>query len=145
MDQPAIPFFLFDRIKHFIDLHDAMEIGKSVSQLTLVGGWDSHCIVYDSAGVAWGFRFAHSKKQYSWLDKFLAQFYNPIRPNTVSWHSKQSYPFSELQSAYLDALAHDDDILTQFVEEKDLRQRIQHSSTFSDLVATWHWMNTDHD
>ena len=41
---------------------------------------------------------------------------------------------SELQNAYLDALVYDDDILTQFVEEKDLRRRIQHSSTFSDLV-----------
>src|SRR6266542_6839705 len=55
MNQPAIPFFLFDRKKHFIDLCEAMEIGKSVSRLTLVSGWDSRCIVYDSAGLSWGF------------------------------------------------------------------------------------------
>jgi hypothetical protein len=145
MEQPATPFFLFDPKRHFIDLCEVMEIGGSVSRLTLVNGWDSRCIVYDSAGIAWGFRFAHSKKQYSWLDKLLAQFYNPVRHTTVTWHSRQSYSLSELQNAYLDALAHDDDILTQFVEEKDLRRQIQHSSTFSDLVETWHWMKTDSD
>ncbi|SRR6266498_1692222 len=96
-------------------------------------------------GAFLGFLFECSRQRYSWLDKFLAQFYNPVRPTSVSWHSHQSYAFSELQNAYFDALAHDDDILTQFVEEKDLRQRIQQCSTFSDLVETWRWMRTDSD
>jgi len=35
---------------------EVMEIGGSVSCLTLVNGWDSRCIGYDSSGVAWGRR-----------------------------------------------------------------------------------------
>src|SRR6476646_2736138 len=145
MEQPTTPFFLFDREKHFIDLYEAMGIGQRVSQLTLVSAWDSHCVVYDSLGVAWAFRFDCAKSKYSWWDKFLAQFYNPAGTSNVTWHRQQNYAFSELQKAFLDALAHDDDILTQFVEEGDLRSRIQRSANFPELLETWRWMQTDHD
>jgi hypothetical protein len=52
---------------------------------------------------------------------------------------------TELRDAYLDAVAHDDDILTQFVEQDTLRKRIQQCRSFQDLVETWQWMSTDHD
>jgi len=52
---------------------------------------------------------------------------------------------AELRDAYLDAVAHDDDVLTQFVEQSELRQRIQESHSFEDLIKIWQWMCTEHD
>src|ERR1051325_4854024 len=106
MNEPKTPFFVFDRGKHFIYLHEAMDFGTSVSRLALVSGWDSRCIAYDSAGIAWGFRFDNAKVKYSWLDKVFVQFYNPVRPASITWHQHRTYPLSDLQTAYLDALAH---------------------------------------
>ena len=144
MDQPTTPFFLFDQKKRFIDLCERIEFDKRVSQLALVDRWDLCCLIYDSAGNVWEFRFRHAK-EYSSLAKLLAQFYNPVKPISLTWHQHRTYELSELQKAYLEALAHDDDILTQFVEEDELRKRIEQSANFSELLETWRWMNTDHD
>jgi hypothetical protein len=144
MATPALPFFVFDRKKHFLCLYETEWSQQIAFRSTIASKWDSRCMVYDAAGVRWEFRFQPSKPEYSWLDKFLANFYNPLEPVSVSWKRGENYAFSELQEAYLDALDHDDDILTQFVEEAELRKRIEESTAFSELVETWRWTETDH-
>jgi len=76
---------------------------------------------------------------------FLAQFYNSIRPTSVTWPPHRRYDFSALRKVYLDALSYDDDILTQFAEEGEHHKRIEQPSNFAELVETWRWMNTDRD
>jgi hypothetical protein len=90
--QPITPYFLFDRSKHFIDLCDTTEIGKRVSRLTLITEWDSHCIAYDSTGIAWGFRFEGQKAKHSWFDRLLAEIYNPAQETSVVWFSFTTIP-----------------------------------------------------
>ena len=145
MEQPATPCFAYNSRKHFLYLWNQIEMDKRVSRLTLVTQWDRHCTVYDPSGAAWNFRFEHNGKGYSWLDRVLAEIYNPAKEMPVVWSRIRSYETAELRSAYLEALAHDDDILTQFVEADELSDRIQRCQSFADLIATWQWMETDRD
>jgi hypothetical protein len=107
--------------------------------------YDSNCTIYDSEGAAWGFRFVGWKGKYSLLDRLQAEVYNPSREFPVSYSQLRHYQFAELQRAYLDAVAHDDDILTQFVEADELTKHIKQCSDFKELLETWQWMQTDTD
>ena len=137
MEQPATPCFVYDRSKHVLYLWNEIEIGKRVSRHALVTQWEHHCTVYDPSGAAWNFRFERAGKAYSWLDRVLAEIYNPIKEVSVVWARLESYEIAELRNAYLDALAHDDDILTQFVEAEELQSRIERCESFEDVIATW--------
>ena len=145
MTQPAPPYFLWNRCQHYftcITPADSAEAGKKVSRLTLVTEYDSKCLIYDSEGAAWGFHYVGRKQKFSLFDRLLAEVYNPSREFPVSYSKLRGYQFAELQGAYLDAVAHDDDILTQFVEAGELAKRITKCSTFGELLETWQWMST---
>ena len=118
-----------------------MQAGKKVSRVTLVSGYDSNCTIYDSEGAAWSFHFVGRKEKFSLFDRLLAEVYNPSREFPVVYSKLRSYKFAELQGAYLDGVANDDDILTQFVEPGELTKRITQCSTFGELMKTWRWMN----
>jgi hypothetical protein len=148
MSQPTAPYFLWNSSQHFFDCvtaASAAAAGTRVSRVALVKGYDSHCTIYDSEGTAWGFHFVGRKEKYSLLDRLLAKVYNPSREFPVSYSQLRHYQFAELQRAYLDAVAHDDDVLTQFVEADELTKRIKQCSDFKELFETWQWMQTDTD
>jgi hypothetical protein len=145
MGQPTAPYFLWNsRQHHFtcVTSVDAAQAGKRVSRLSLVTEYDSKCTIYDSVGMAWGFHFVGRKEKCSLLDRLLVGFYNPSREFPVSYSQLRSYQFAELQRAYLDGVAHDDDILTQFVDADELTKRIEQASNFTELLQTWQWMQT---
>ena len=145
MSQPTPPYFLWNNRQHYftcITLADAAQAGKKVSRLALVSEYDSNCTIYDSEGAAWGFHFVGRKEKFSLFDRLLAEVYNPTREFPVSYSKLRRYHFAELQGAYLDGVAHDDDILTQFVEVGELTKRIAQCSAFGELIETWQWMNT---
>ena len=65
--------------------------------MTLVKKYDSHCTIYDSEGVAWGFHLVERKEKYSLFDRFLAEVYNPAREFPVSYSPRGHYVlFSKL-------------------------------------------------
>ena len=92
-----------------------------------------------------GFRFAGREEKYSLFDRLLAELYNPAREFAIAYFELRPSPFAELQTAYLDAVACDDDVLTQLVEAGELTKRIQQCSNFKELLETWRWMETDLD
>jgi hypothetical protein len=100
MSQPTPPYFLWNIRQHFLDCVTALDAemaGKRVSRLTLVKEYDSHCTIYDSEGVAWGFHFVGRKEKYSLFDRFLAEVYNPAREFPVSYSQRGHYVrFSKL-------------------------------------------------
>ncbi len=77
--------------------------------------------------------------------KFLAYIDNSTYQVPLRWSLLREYPFHELRDAYLDAIKHDDDALTQSVEQEELEERIRRCAHFQSRVETWHWMETDHD
>jgi len=138
--QPAPPYFLWNSRQRFftcITLADAAEAGKKVSRVTLVTEYDSKCTIYDSEGTTWGFHYVGRREKFSLFDRLLAEVYNPSREFPVSYSKLRGYQVAELQGAYLDSVAHDDDILTQFVEAGELTKRIMQCSTFGELIETW--------
>jgi hypothetical protein len=138
--QPAPPYFLWNSRQRFftcITLADAAGAGKKVSRVTLVTEYDSKCTIYDSEGTTWGFHYVGRREKFSLFDRLLAEVYNPSREFPVSYSKLRGYQFAELQGAYLDSVAHDDDILTQFVEAGELTKRIMQCSTFGELIETW--------
>ena len=140
MTQPAPPYFLWNSRQRFftcITLADAAEAGKKVSRVTLVTEYDSKCTIYDSEGTTWGFHYVGRREKFSLFDRLLAEVYNPSREFPVSYSKLRGYQFAELQGAHLDSVAHDDDILTQFVEAGELTKRIMQCSTFGELIETW--------
>ena len=80
------------------------------------GQWRVEGARGDSEGAAWGFHFVGRKEKFSLLDRLLAEVYNPCREFPVSYSQLRSDQFAELQRACLDGVAHDDDILTQFLD-----------------------------
>ncbi len=145
VSQPTPPYFLWNSRQHFftcITPADAAEAGKKVSRITLVTEYDSKSTIYDCGGTAWGFHYVGRREEFSLFDRLLAGVYNPSREFPVSYSKLRGYQFAELQGAYLDGVAHDDDILTQFVEAGELTKRIMQCSTFGELIETWKWMNT---
>lgn len=89
-----------------------------------------------------GSSLCEEEKKFSLFDRLLAEVYNPSREVPVSYSKLRSYQFAELQGAYLDAVANDDDVLTRFVEAVQLTKRIKKCSTFRDVMETCQWMNT---
>jgi len=143
---PAVPYFLFDPKKHFIDLEDAAQTRRVVTLLSLLDDFDARSIVYDSEGSVWSFLYDRSKSSMGFVGRVLANtVYNPKREVVVSWSRVRQYGFQELREAYLDAVEADDDILTQHVEQEELQERVRRCIDFNDFVETWQWMNTDHD
>ena len=143
---PQAPYFLSRRKEHYIDLCDTVQTRQRVSHLALLDDFDSDSIAYDSKGLAWSFHFEQPPARSALLGRLLAHtIYNPVREVAISWSQLRDYSLEELRDAYLDAVAHDKGILTQFVEPNELQQRIQQIRTFEDLVEIWQWMSTDHD
>jgi len=145
MGQPTPPYFLWNNRRHSftcVTPADALQAGKKVSRVTLVSDYDLNSTIYDSEGAAWGFHFVGRKEKFSLFDRLLAEVYNPSREFPVAYSKLRSYQFAELRGAYLDGVANDDDILTQFVEAGELTKRITECSTFGELMETWQWMNT---
>lgn len=142
---PTAPYFVFNRKQHWIELTETAETRMAVNRLTLLSNWDQHCVVYDVDGVAWTFRFDRPASGFSILARLAAHIaYNPRHDVGIVWERIGPYSLSEVKDAYLDAVDHDDDILTQFVEPEALSERVRGCQTFRDLVETWRWMGTEH-
>lgn len=141
---PTEPYFSCNSKQHAIELSETLETRSSVSQLTLVADADAEWIAFDASGAAWSFRYERPPGGFSLVTRLLTKtLINPIREVAVFWTRLRSYQFPELRDAYLDAIEHDDDILTQFVERDELLRRVRSSQSFHDLVETWRWMETD--
>ncbi len=62
----------------------------------------------------------------------------------VQWKDAKPYGIEELRRNFLDAVEHDDDILTQFVHREALFQRIRACESFEELVLVWEWLSAEH-
>jgi hypothetical protein len=142
---PTAPYFVCCRKQHWIQLSLTAETRAVVTRLTLLSDWDEQCTTYDADGATWRFRLERPASGFSALARFAARVaYNPRHEVGVAWRRVRRYELPELKDAYVDAIDRDDDILTQFVEPEELRERVRRCESFQDLVETWRWMETDY-
>ena len=144
MPVPKAPLFTVSEKPRFIDFEPQAQTHAHVTRLALLQNADSGCLAYDAAGHVWSFRYERRPGGFSVLERLLAHtFYNPVSRVSITWEQLRPYSFDELRQHYLDAIAADDDILTQFVETEELSARVRACSSFDQLVATWAWQSTD--
>jgi len=117
---------------------------QRVNRLALITNHDSRWNAYDCEGKLWGYRWERSSKRHSIVSRLLAHtIYDPCCMVAVSWTPIRDYRFDELRRLYLDAIADDDDILTQFVDGEELIERVSACVQFDELLKVWEWMETD--
>jgi len=61
----------------------------------------------------------------------------------VQWTNEGTYTFEELRGKFIEAVNHDDDCMTQFVEREALLKRLNKCQTFQQLIDVWDWMSED--
>jgi len=62
---------------------------------------------------------------------------------SIQWAQSRAYEVEELRRAFVEAVAHDDDCLAQYVERGELMERPKKSSTFHQLVEVWEWLSEE--
>ena len=141
---PNAPVFMVNPRQRFIGLHRAVGANTRFS-LDVITYLDPESLsYYDAEGTIWSFRFDPPVSAFSVFLRFLAtSFRIPVPPVAITWTALRTYNTDELRRHYLDAIAVDDDILTQFVESEELGARVRACTTFEDLVDAWTWQSTD--
>jgi hypothetical protein len=109
--------------------------------LGAINGFFEKSIVYDANGRRWRSKGVEPSYRRTWWTILLANtVYNPRITVTLLWREPEPYGLDELRRAYSKAVDNDDDILTQFVEAADLRDRISTAQSFDELVAVYQSM-----
>jgi hypothetical protein len=142
---PTAPCFIVGP-RGYISLESTIPEQQRIKLLGALSGFYESSVVYDSRGLRWRSKGVEIPLPRTWWTVLLANtVYNPWITITQHWHEPQPYQLQELKLLYLQAVDQDDDILTQFVEPEDLRQRISAARSFDELVAVYRWMESDHD
>jgi len=145
---PTPPYFSYNRQHHRIELSDNVETKLEVPLQNIIREADVSWIIYDASGLAWSFRYTKPPGGFSLLSRLLAHplfsLFLFMREIASTWTRRQPYQLSELGDGYLRGIAHDEDgWLTRFVDEADLKRRVQACQTFEELVLTWRWTKTE--
>ena len=127
-----------------LSFHRTPDTFKTTTYLALLLEFYKDLKFYDSEGYRWSIETVTSGVKVTFLNKLLAHtIYNPIVPFTPHWRKDGSYKLEELKSLYIKAVRQDDDILTQFVEEDGLIQRVNIARSIKDLISVAEWMEED--
>jgi hypothetical protein len=137
------PVFFYDSNTHWIDLKRAVATTERASRLFL--SRQPQIVAYDAKLNRWSVAFdAPAGIASAWSRLLANTVYNPVREVPLQWNHSGSYEIDELRTVILEAVAHDDDILTQFVERGDLSSRLEQATSFAEFVATWDWLSAPH-
>ncbi|WP_306640165.1 hypothetical protein [Sanyastnella coralliicola] len=119
--------------------NDGIEIFEDESHLAsatvlavLKGEKDSKA--YDGNGKKWNYKLVSSKVKDNFLTRVLANtVYNPIVKVHPKWSKSSDFDIHELKTIVQHCIDNDDDVLTQFVDAKTLKQHIANSPAFEDV------------
>ena len=70
----------------------------------------------------------------SLIRRILAEIYNPRRRVSLVYNEKGPYNLDEVKRLIMDCVSRDDDILTQFIEGDEIRDRLRDAVTFDEVV-----------
>lgn len=95
-----------------------------------------HVVLYDAGDHAWKILDIIPEQPIRMLTKLLAQtFYNPKVPVRIEVGPITETPLLTIQSMLYQALDADDDILTQEAGVNELKNVVQHATSFETLVT----------
>jgi len=134
MSQPDFPLIVIDHWG-YVDLLVDGRAYKKCKLLAYVKGFHKHITGYDRHLNTWKVGEVHSRfgnNQLAWL--LANTIYNPMIQVTFAWCKSGTYTLNDLKKQLASLIDRDDDILTQFVEAKELNRRIAAARTFGALV-----------
>jgi hypothetical protein len=134
---PTYPIILTDNSTGYLDLLDDSETLTNSNVLGLIKGVHKNFVAYDQDGFLWQVAKVNSKHKLNGLTRFLAYtVYNPQIKVSLTWRKIGDYKIDDLKQEIKSHLDKDDDILTQFVEEDIIKDRISKCDTFDKIVDT---------
>lgn len=92
---------------------------------------NSNSIAFESAGKKWTFKLTSDKITDNFMTRFLANtFYNPTVDVIPEWKMISEFEIDEIKSVLIKRIEKDDDILTQFIDSKDIKEYINKANSF---------------
>jgi hypothetical protein len=137
MTKPEFPIICIDK-KYFVELLDSEARMSKVSALALINVPTFQDIfVFDKNGFQWSYKMISTEFKETFFNRILikAGFYFRTFSATVIWTRVCEYDLAKLKENLVNCVDQDDDILTQFIEPKDLSNAIRDAKTFDDLVT----------
>jgi hypothetical protein len=136
---PVVPVFLFDSLHSYAQLWETAK--ESLTIARFLGPKQYEFLGYDADLTLW--RVGWKSPAFSLFQR-IANIGRRSRLDVpVAWTKVGTYSIVELRNNFLKAVAHDDDVLTQFVEPEELNQRLGECETFSQFVEVWQWLSHD--
>jgi hypothetical protein len=133
-DQPIAPLFLCGADRDWIELKEIVATERILLRSATVKKYEF--LAYAADETKWNMRY-ESPGLSIWTR--LSQFtQTPKITVPLQWNRCGTYRIDELRAAFLQAVEHDDDVLTQFVERDDLITRLNAGATFGEFVRIWH-------
>ena len=96
-------------------------------------------IVFDKTGSCWNHIFIPLKQD--WKYKYLSPLFNLSSDIEIEWTNKRAYTLKELKSKIIQCLEKDTDILTQFYEKETLKNIVNDSKSFEEIILIFHKPN----
>lgn len=95
---------------------------------------NSNSIAFDSDGKKWKFELTSEKITDNFMTRFLANtFYNPTVDVIPKWKMISEFEIDEIKNELIKCIEKDDDILTQFVDAKKIKNLINEANSFETL------------
>jgi hypothetical protein len=134
---PAAPVFLVDSKDHWINLWNTPK--TTIALARFLDAKQFEFTRYDANLTAWKVRW--NLPELSLWDR-IANVLGRTRIDVpVQWTLIGTYNIDELRRSFIEAVAHDDDVLTQFVEREELVRRLCDSDSFPDFIEVWEWLS----
>ena len=136
---PVDPVFLFDPKTHWIDLWETAKATLTVA--AFLGAKRFEFVGYDANLSLWTVSWKSPELS---LWNRIANLAGHSRMSVpVHWTDTGRYKIGELRQNFIEAVVHDDDVLTQLVEPEELIRRLRECDTFLQLAQAWQWLKTD--
>jgi hypothetical protein len=112
---------------------------EKMKLLGLFSGFYEQLTVFDAHGKAWRVIELRSRHKTRWFHVLVRLFYNPWVDVEFVWRAPIDYQLEDLKACYIAAVEADDDILTQFVEQEELKEKIGAAGSFAELSRIYQW------
>jgi hypothetical protein len=110
---------------------------RTISTLTFLKQNPEQNNFYDKAGDKWTFSFVNPNIKDSFKTRFLANtFYNPTIKVELEWRHLEKYRLNDLINHILKCVDQDDDIITQFEEAETIKNNLEKSQTYEEIIQT---------
>ena len=138
MNQPSFPLILVSIEDNSFEISRSInDYSKIKAQALIDGSFFEGTYFFDGDGFKWTYRMTSERFKNTFINRLLANsFYNPSLDAKVIWTKQGSYELNEVKELICLCVDKDDDIYTQFVEADFLKDAVNVSVTFNEVVKT---------